>query len=175
MTTNFLSKSQKKPKLSYFLTALILTVIFIRIFIIDSFLVVGNSMAPALMDKDYVFVNKMAYFRSKPERGDIVVGNFREMDDKKVIKRVVGLPSEWVFIENGEIYTASQRWGEREKRGNLDTEEYTADLSHNFYYRLDPHEYFLLGDNGLGSVDSRELGPVDIYDIDGKVTLKLRF
>jgi signal peptidase I len=40
---------------------------------------------------------------------------------------------------------------------------------------LDPGEYFLLGDNRSESIDSRELGPVDRWDIKGKVIADFRF
>jgi len=162
-------------KVLYLATALILTLILIRVFIVDSFVVSGNSMAPTLLDKDYVFVNKMAYLSRKPARGDIVVGNFREVDGQKIVKRVVALPGEWVFIENGTIFVAKERNKEKEIVRQLDSEDFTSDLGLNFSYRLDPFEYFLMGDNGFGSVDSRELGPVDIYKIDGKVIFNLRF
>ncbi len=38
----------------------------------------------------------------------------------------------------------------------------------NFRDKLDPGEYFLLGDNLRASVDSRVFGPVDRWDIKGK-------
>lgn len=161
-------------KVLYLLTALILSTLAIRFFVLDSFVVIGDSMAPALTSGDYVFVNKLAYIRNTPSRGDIVVVNFREMSDKKAIKRVVGLPNEWLFIENGTIYVTTEREGNRTEVGKLDTETYTADLSKGYSYRLDPHEYFLMGDNGLVSVDSRDLGPVDVYDIEGKVVKRIR-
>jgi len=160
-------------KTAYLITAVLLTTFLIRHFVLDSFLVIGNSMAPTLTSGDYVFVNKMAYDWKKPLRRDIVVVNFREMSDKKAIKRVIGLPGEWVFIENGIIYVAAERDGERTEVGKLDTEDFAATTSLNYSYRLDPFEYFLLGDNGLTSTDSRELGPVDIYKIDGKVIHQL--
>ncbi len=161
-------------KVVYLLTALILSTLAIRFFILDSFVVIGDSMAPALTSGDYVFVNKLAYIRNTPNRGDIVVVNFREMRDKKAIKRVIGLPNEWLFIESGTIYVATEREGNRIEVGKLDTETYAGDISEGYSYRLDPHEYFLMGDNGLVSVDSRDLGPADVYDIEGKVVKKIR-
>lgn len=162
-------------KTIYLITAVIVTTLLIRFFVLDSFIVIGDSMAPNLVSGDYVFVNKMAYLRSMPSRDDIVVVNFRGMSDKKAIKRIVGLPNEWVFIENGYIHVSSEREGERVEVGKLDTEAYTKEIAKDYSYRLDPNEYFLMGDNGLVSVDSRELGPVDVYDIEGKVIKKFRF
>ena len=159
----------KVKKAAYIVTAVLISTFLIRYFILDSFLVIGNSMAPTLTNGDYIFVNKMAYDWHKPSRLDIVVVNFREMADKKAIKRIVGLPGEWIYIEKGIVYVANQRDGEKTEVGKLDTEDFTSTTSADYNYRLDPHEYFLLGDNGLTSTDSRELGPVDIYKIDGKV------
>lgn len=162
-------------KALYVATAVLTSSILIRIFLLDSFLVVGNSMAPYLVEGDYVFVDKTAYWFSKPDRGDVVVGNFRDLEGKKIIKRVVGLPGEWLFIENGNIYVSSGRDSERTLVGELDQESFTSAVATSSQYRLDPHEYYLIGDNGLSSVDSRVLGPVDIYKIDGRVLTKIRF
>lgn len=132
-------------------------------------------MAPYLVEGDYVFVDKTAYWFSKPDRGDVVVGNFRDLEGKKIIKRVVGLPGEWLFIENGNIYVSPGRDSERTLVGELDQESFTSAVATSSQYRLDPHEYYLIGDNGLSSVDSRVLGPVDVYKIDGRVLTKIRF
>lgn len=59
--------------------------------------------------------------------------------DQKVVKRVAVLP--------GEIFETAPG-----KRDNLD-----------------PEEYYLIGDNMPVSVDSRVFGPVDRWDIKGKV------
>lgn len=163
-------------KALYLITALLLTAVLIRIFLLDTFIVSGDSMAPTIVGGDYVFVNKIAYLFDSPQRNDIVVGNFRGMDGIKAIKRVVGLPREWVRIENGEISVAEDRESDSLFIRDLDSEEFSREEggSEPYAYRLDPHEYFLVGDNGLSSVDSRELGPIDTYSIDGKVFMVFR-
>ncbi len=40
--------------------------------------------------------------------------------------------------------------------------------------QLDVKEYFVLGDNRYVSIDSRELGPVDEWNIEGRVFLVLK-
>ena len=47
--------------------------IFVRIFIVDSFIVQGDSMAPTILSGDYIFINKYAYRFENPRRGDIIV------------------------------------------------------------------------------------------------------
>ena len=170
-------KGNKGRFIAYTVTVVLLTGILIRIFVVDSFTVIGNSMAPTLVDGDYIFVNKFAYGRNTPQRDDIVVGNFRELDPK-VIKRVVGLPGEWVLVSaSGTVSVAEERNGAHEAlptRDPLLLQGEEIKNGEDFKYRLDPYEYFLMGDNFLGSKDSRELGPTDIYRIDGEVFLKVR-
>lgn len=153
----------------YFLTALSISAILVRVFVFDSFTVVGNSMAPTIQEGDHVFVNKTAYWFKSPSRKDIVVGNFRDMADKKAIKRVVALPGEWIILENGKLSVSTERDGEHQEVSEVGSARTDLDGTANFTYRLDPHEYFLSGDNEVSSIDSYELGPVDIYNIDGEV------
>ncbi len=157
-----------------FLTV-ILTGIFLRIFVIDSFLVSGNSMSPLLLPQDYVFVNKFAYALGRePERNDIVVSRFREKTSW-IIKRVVGLPRERVEITPEKIVIKKSR---ADAGVAVDEKAYLAlarfSLNGTTTIALDPREYFLLGDNRFVSTDSRELGPVDAWDIGGKVFLVFR-
>ena len=161
----------------YFVTALLITVVLVRTFLVDSFTVKGNSMAPTIVDGDYVFVDKLAYaFKEEPKREDIVVFNFRDIPQVKVIKRIKALPQEWVVIVENRISVRADREDKGVFVGKLydDSMQVPGATSSSMRYRLDPHEYFVIGDNGLGSVDSRELGPVDIYMIDGKVFATFR-
>jgi signal peptidase I len=116
-----------------FLCALLL-----RVFVVEGYLVQGDSMYPTLISGDYAFVYKLAYWSEEPKRGDIIVAYPRQYD-LKVIKRVTVLP--------GEVFEPIP--GKRDK--------------------LDPREYFLVGDNMPVSIDSRVFGPVDRWDIQGKV------
>lgn len=134
-------------------------------------------MAPTIVDGDYVFVDKLAYaFKDEPKREDVVVFNFRDLPQTKVIKRIKAIPQEWVVIVGNSISVRGDREEEGVEVGKLysDGMQLPGVASSSMRYRLDPHEYFLIGDNGLGSVDSRELGPVDIYMIDGRVFATFR-
>ena len=48
-------------------------VVLSRVFIIDTFIVKGDSMAPTIVDGDYVFVNKLIYNFREPKREEKVV------------------------------------------------------------------------------------------------------
>jgi len=143
--------------------------ILIRTFVIEGFIVLGDSMEPAISNGDYVFINKLAFVRSEPRRGDVVVANSRE-EEKKLIKRIIGLPGERVSIEDGKIVIRAGRLDD----GEILAETYlgegqTSSTTGISLIKLDPKEYFALGDNRNVSVDSREFGPLDLWDIKGKV------
>ena len=130
-------------------------------------------MSSTILEGDHVFVNKIAYLSEEPARNDIVVGNFRGLANTKAIKRVIALPGEWVHLKDGVLVVSADREGEGEEVGVVGDAR-IKDAEGDFYYRLDPYEYFLSGDNEISSIDSFELGPVDIYNIDGKVTGSFR-
>jgi signal peptidase I len=147
-----------------FLAALI-----VRTFFFEAFIVRGDSMSPTVVDGDYVFVNKLAYaFGRTPAREDIIVAYPRELK-QKILKRVIGLPGELFAVEQGHVTLRS----ERGETGTVLAEAYLDGLSTPMVGRtriyLDPEEYFALGDNRTVSIDSRELGPLDLWDMKGKV------
>src|SRR3989344_646769 len=85
--------------------------ILVHIFIIDSYIVRGDSMAPGLLGGDVVFVNKLRYSRSSPPaEGDIVVGHFRSFS-ATVVKRVVAVPPERVTVTPTALYVQDGREG----------------------------------------------------------------
>lgn len=167
MSINY-SKKRYRPVLSLVI-AVLLTGLLIRVFVLDTFTIVGNSMAPTFIDGDYVFVNKMAYWLHNPQREEVVVFNFRQESSMFAIKRVIGLPGEWVFIDKNIINIQSDKEGGLINTVQLYDPRYINQQATSSHYRLDPNEYYLVGDNGLLSVDSRNFGPVDVYGIQGKV------
>ena len=157
-----------KHKLLSVLIVAFLGAVILRTFVVEGFIVIGDSMEPAIKSGEYVFVNKLGYAWSEPKRGDVVVARPRGMD-QKVIKRIIGLPMERISIENGKVVIREGRLDEgvmlEEIYLNV-SETASSGISH---INLDPGEYFALGDNRQVSIDSRELGPIDRWDIRGKV------
>lgn len=145
-----------------------IAVILIRLFIFEAFFVRGESMAPTILDGEFVLVNKLAYAWSEPKRGDIIVAVPRVYPGR-VVKRVIGLPGEWFSIEGERVVIKDSR---TEKSVNLD-ETYLkfpdTPAVGKTKTNIDPDEYFALGDNRTMSVDSRELGLIDKWDIKGRV------
>jgi len=99
---------------SLFLAALV--ALTIRWALFEAYVIPSGSMLPTLLVKDHIFVNKLAFglrfpfsekfvYKTKgPKRGDIVVFKNPDNIDIFFIKRVVGLPGDKVYYENGNLY-----------------------------------------------------------------------
>lgn len=157
----------KSKLFSVLIVAFIITAL-LRTFVFEGFIVLGDSMEPTIHPGDYVFVNKLAYLNREPKRGDVIVVIPR--DEKiKIIKRIIGLPGDRLSIDSGKIIIRQNR----EDEGEELVENYVLSAGSESrgisLIKLDPKEYFAMGDNRSVSIDSRELGPVDSWDIKGEV------
>lgn len=133
----------------------------------------GTSMEPTMSDK-CIYLSQSTYLPwTTIERGDIVgiyTRNNKKMkslnvETNKLSKRVIGLPGETLKYDYGKIYID----------GVLLKEPYIRDLEENrvedppMEVKLGKDEYFVMGDNRNGSLDSRILGPIKKHLIFSKV------
>ncbi len=130
--------------------------------------VTGNSMQPLLAADDVVLVNRLCYDLGRPGRFDVVV--FEREDNKKNVKRVIGLPGETVQIKGGQVYIDGRLL---EAKDGLEQVS-LAGMADNPIL-LGEDEYFLLGDNRDSSEDSRfaNIGNVKKEQIQGKVWFRI--
>lgn len=128
----------------------------------------GNSMQPVLDADDVVLVNRLSYDLGSPKRFDIVV--FEREDNKKNIKRIIGMPGETVQIKGGFIFID----GELMDAEN-DLEQVSLAGRADQPIQLEKDEYFLLGDNRDSSEDSRfaNVGNVKREQIQGRVWFRI--
>ncbi|HBA04835.1 MAG TPA: signal peptidase I, partial [Clostridium sp.] len=93
-------KKDYKDYLKIFLVFVL--VIMIRVFVIDVITVEGISMYPTLNEyHDKVILEKYKQFTDNYDRGDIVVV---KLENRNIIKRVIGLPNETIEIKNSDVY-----------------------------------------------------------------------
>lgn len=146
------------------LVAVVLILIFrlwLSIFGVD-----GISMEPNLHDKEFVLLQNNSYNNKEPIRSDIVAVRYPgDPENKKYVKRVVGLPGEKVEIIDGHVNV----------NGKILQEDYlpfdtTTDPAINGKnsWTLKANEYFLMGDNRPFSNDCRYFGPVEKRFLLGK-------
>jgi len=122
----------------------------------------GMSMAPTYISGERVYTAPI----SKPlQRGDIVL-----MDDGRqeyALKRIVGMPGETVHLWRGYVFI--NRLMLREPYLPKHTYTCPSQDTEISVFKLGPDQYFVLGDNRVGSTDSRTYGPVERSRIKSRV------
>ncbi len=149
---------------------------FAVVFIITQFIgqrtvVSGSSMEDTLTDGDNLIVDKISYRIHDPERFDVVVFPYKYEEDTYYIKRIIGLPGEYVYIDgSGNIYVNDVLLEE-----NYGTEVILNAGLASSEVHLGADEYFVLGDNRNNSTDSRfeAVGNIKGDDIVGKAWLRV--
>jgi signal peptidase I len=141
-------------------------------------------MDPTLDDGEFLLVNSLVYSEVNlddiakfvpfwdpgqpderhlfhgPQRGDIIILNPRQRDQRDLVKRIVGVPGDVFSIKNGTVYINGrpliEPYIKEPWSGSLDPVQIPA------------HEFFVMGDNRNNSLDSRIFGLVEEDDIIGK-------
>ena len=124
--------------------------------------ITGTSMTPVVGQGEITMVVR----GSNPQRGDIIAFYY---NNKVLIKRVIGLPGEWVNIDgSGNVYINGELLDEP-----YITDRALGDCSITLPYQVPDGRY--LGDHRSTSRDSRStlVGPVSEEQIMGRVTLRI--
>ena len=154
--------------------------------VVQPFRVEGPSMDPTLHSGQYLVINTARYARldptalallapepepgdtgrylfGGPQRGEIVVLRVPGHQERRFIKRVVGLPGDTVRIAGGRLYLNGGPLDEPyvRHREEDDLEPTT----------VPPDAYFVLGDNRPDSGDSRHFGVVPANHLVGQAWL----
>lgn len=165
-----------------------------------------GSMKPTILEGDRIFINKIAYdlkvpFTTiriaqweDPEWGDVVVLRSPE-DNKRLVKRVVGLPGDTLEVRGIYLFRNGQRAAydrldpdivnqiaEDQRPGYLFAAEELEGRSHPVMgsirssmtpagpFVVPEGEFFVMGDNRGNSRDSRYFGYVQRKEILGRAT-----
>jgi signal peptidase I len=150
--------------------------VFIRIFFFSNYVVEGESMLPTLEEGNKVVVNKLGYDTSDLERFDVIVFHANEKED--FVKRVIGLPGDKIeyredrlFVNDEKVYEPFLTQYREKSLGGYLTGDFTLeDLTG--VERVPEGKLFVLGDNRLGSWDSRQFGFINFDQVVGKVNLR---
>ena len=142
----------------------------IRTFVAEARYIPSGSMEPTLEINDRLVVEKISYYFSPPERGDIVVfwppdNLFPEGERRDAfIKRVIGLPGDDVEITDGTVFIDGVP---------LDEDYIKAEPTYVWGPETVPEgAYLVLGDNRNSSYDSHSWGFVPEDNIIGKAVVR---
>ena len=132
----------------------------IRAFLVEVFLVQGDSMLPTLHDRERLLVSKIQYYYREPQAGEIVV--FRATKERDFIKRVIATAGDEVRIAPDGVYV----------NGEKIREDYVLENARESYGPVLVPEgtVFVMGDNRNNSMDSRHpnVGFIELERIKGK-------
>lgn len=161
--------------------------LFLTSFVFQSYEVDGPSMQTTLQNQDRLIVYKLPRTWSRitghpytPHRTDIVIFNHSEgaelegLDNKQLIKRVIGLPGERVVVKDNvlTVYNKEHPEGFQPDRtypyGSVITET-SGDVD----LVVPENEIFVAGDNRANSLDSRYFGTVPVSDVVGKLGIRI--
>jgi len=149
-----------------------LAVLVVACFVIFRFVVLpirveGISMLPTYQNGSVNFVNRLAYPWHSPQRGDVV--GIRLSDPSIMwpsvmyLKRIIGLPGETVAFVDGAVLINGKVLDEP-------YEKYGCDWNIP-QVKLDPDQYFVVGDNRSMPSQYHEFGRVPRDHIIGKAVL----
>jgi signal peptidase I len=127
----------------------------------------GVSMLPAYKDKSLNFINRLAYLRRQPRRGDVVgirlggTNVFYRAPGVMYMKRIVGLPGETVAFADGHLLINGTALDEPYVKGRCDWNRAPVTVG--------PSQYFVVGDNRSMPRDDHVFGRAEKEQIVGKV------
>lgn len=149
----------------------LLIIVPIRMYIMQPFVVSGESMVPTFHDKDYLIIDEISYRFNTPKRGDVIVFH-PPNESKKIyyIKRIIGLPGETVILDGTKVIIKNT---EHPEGFELD-QPYLENISSNqMTITVGKGDVFVLGDNRPRSSDSRIWGTLPLKNIKGRPYLRL--
>ena len=148
----------------YVLTIVAAVAVLIATLVLPVLQIEGTSMEPTLHNGDIMLLVKTTRF----DHGDLCGFTW---NNKLLIKRVVGLPGDWIEIDtDGTVYRNGDRlvepYVQQQAFGECDLE---------FPFQVPQEQYFVVGDMRESSIDSRNslIGCVPKDQIVGKVFFRV--
>lgn len=140
------------------LLAAVVIALALRLFVFEFIRVDGESMHPTLQDEEYVFMERVTYWFSEPQHGDIIICHYPDSTDTYV-KRVIGVGGDTLRVTNGVLYINGEAsFDYFSEPMNMEVAEIT----------IPEGCVYVMGDNRNNSTDSRIVGALPLDLVLGK-------
>jgi signal peptidase I len=151
----------RRPTLTLLRVAALSAVVFVTVkFVLLPIRVTGVSMEPTYHNGSINLINRLAYIRSGPQRGDVVAIRLAG-EQIMFLKRIVGLPGETVSFDHGYLCIDSIPQPEPYLKLSSDWEMPPMTLG--------PDEYYVVGDNRSMPWTDHVQGAAERRRIAGKI------
>lgn len=146
----------------------------IRMFLFQQYYIDGPSMQSTLMPQDRVLVNKMSYKLHDIHRGDVIVFDrvTNQVQHDDLIKRVLGLPGEILEIRSCIVYIdgveVDEPYLNPEQTSQIEPSARCGSHTDMAPIEVPEDMVFVMGDNRVQSLDSRDFGPIDTEKVRGR-------
>lgn len=147
--------------------AAVVVVVILLTFVFRLVNIDGPSMKNTLQNDDKVIITNFMY---TPEVGDIVVIPASEQYPKPIIKRIIALEGQQVYIDytKNEVYVDGILLKEDYVSSEIDVDNPDSLEATPLSLTVPEGEAFVMGDNRAQSLDSRRFGCIKTADIIGK-------
>jgi signal peptidase I len=122
----------------------------------------GISMLPTYKNHSKNWINRLAYFRHEPRRGDVVAIRLAGIH-AMLLKRIIGLPGETVAFADGRVLINGKILNEPYEKFPCDWDRAPV--------KLGDTQYFVVGDNRTMPQQDHTFGECERNRIIGKVLL----
>lgn len=144
----------------------VITILFIMIFLCQSYKVDGSSMEPTLLHNQRLLVDKITYRFRLPRTGEIIVFKYPRDPEKKFIKRVIAVEGQDISIYDGQVKV----------NGLVLVEDYIKETTDGKieWTTIPVDSLFVMGDNRNRSMDSRDMesvGYVPLANVIGRAVV----
>tara|TARA_B100000745_G_scaffold20507_1_gene14132 strand:- start:9533 stop:10168 length:636 start_codon:yes stop_codon:yes gene_type:complete len=166
------SEKASIKNLIFFALIVVAIVVPIRTYIAKPFIVSGTSMYPAFNTWHYLIIDQLQYRFNEPQRGDVITFRFAQNKSQFLIKRIIGLPNETLYLKGTTVTVVNDAYPD----GVILDEYYVKEENQkesDMVVNLGDNEYFVMGDNRRVSADSRYWGPLERERIVGRAYIRI--
>ena len=137
--------------------------VFLQAYVVKTYVVPTGSMVPTIQLEDRIISNRLAYRFGVPQVGDVVVLENPLTEGPPLVKRVVAVAGQEIDIQEGWVYLDGQKqeepWVRPGRRGKDSLISPVA---------VPEGHVWVMGDNRVGSSDSRVFGTVPVETVHGE-------
>lgn len=141
----------------------------IRTFVVQAYEIPTGSMEDTIQIGDRVFSEKITYYFTEVQQGDIVTFTDPTGSGETLIKRVIAVGGQTVDLQDGFVYVDGEKLEEPYTEGK-ESVELTSTYRNEeigFPYTVPEGSIWVMGDNRTNSSDSRYFGAVPLENVSG--------